>query len=116
MHCSEHDPQRPPGATHRVIFSLYVDLEPEPGGNSGGKALVVPLDRGGMAAAAGGNGNGRPRPPKQRTIDLRPGDQVLRSSLWATVKRIRVYRGFWMTDVDAASATGEEGYVYRAPR
>jgi hypothetical protein len=104
---------RPPGATHRVIYSLYVDLEPEPGDKTGGKALVVPLDRGGISAAAGGNGNGRPRPPKLRTIDLRPGDQVLCTGQWATVKRVRVYRGFWLTDDGAATMSGEGGYVYR---
>jgi hypothetical protein len=112
----EFQSSRPPGATDRVIYSLHVDLEPEPGNKTSGKALVIPLDRGGMSAASCGNGNGRPRPPKVRTIDLRPGDQVLCMGQWLTVKRIRVYRGFWLTDDEAARMDrGGDGYVYRLP-
>jgi hypothetical protein len=48
-----------------------------------------------------------------RAIDLRPGDPVLCPGLWATVKRARVYRGFWLTDDGAASTSSEDGYVYR---
>jgi hypothetical protein len=53
MHCREHDPQRPPDATRRVIYSLYVDLEPEPSDTTGGKALIIPIDRGGIALVPG---------------------------------------------------------------
>lgn len=107
----EFQSSRPPDATHRVIYSLYVDMEPEPSDKTGGKALVVPLGRDGRATGA--SDNGRPRAPKVRAIDLRPGDQILCAGQWATVKRVRVYRGFWLTDDGAAAMSGKDGYVYR---
>jgi hypothetical protein len=43
----EYQTDRPLGATHRVIYSLYVDMEPEPGDKPGGEGLVIPLGRDG---------------------------------------------------------------------
>jgi hypothetical protein len=114
LHNDEFQSQRPPNATHRVIYSLYVDMEAEPGDKTGGKALVIPLGRDGRAT--GPTDNGRPHPPKVREIDLRPGDQMLCMGQWATVKRVRVYRGFWLTDAEAASMSDDDhGYVYQLP-
>jgi hypothetical protein len=50
-HCNERQDPRPAGATHRIIYSLYLDLVPlpaEPADNS--TALVLPLNPDGMPA------------------------------------------------------------------
>jgi len=103
--------------THRVIFSLYVEFDYLPGEERrGGLALCVPLDRNGMPSGAYHDGNGRPRAPKRRTIDLRVGDQMMSSGQWRTIKSIRAYRDFWLTDKEAErhrQSGGTDGYVYR---
>ena len=56
--------------------------------------------------------NGRPRAPKRRAIDLRAGDQVLCSGRWRTIRSVTAYRSGWLTDAEAATLVGDEGYVY----
>jgi hypothetical protein len=69
-----------------------------------------------MPGGAYAAGNGRPRPPKQRTIDLRVGDEIMSTSRWRTIRSIEVYRGFWLTDEQAAWQTPDgDGYNYQLP-
>jgi hypothetical protein len=59
IHCSQRRTPRPSDATHRIIYSLYLDLAPlpeEPADKS--TALVVPLNRDGMPAGQNGEGSG----------------------------------------------------------
>lgn len=109
-HCM--DPEPPPWATHRLILCVYIEFVPEPPDNRH-SALVVWLDRQGNNVRRSGV---RPRPPKQRVIDLREGDQLLQDGRWRTVERIQAYRGFWLTDEQAATHGDDGGgYLYRLP-
>lgn len=74
--------------------------------------LVVPLQRDGNSIGR----SGRPRPPKQRTIDLRVGDQVLSDGTWHRVLGIETYRENLLTEQQAAHLTHEFGYLYRLPQ
>lgn len=107
---------RPAAATHRVIFSLYFGLErPSDERGRGALALVVQLRRDGQAHNMG-KGNGRPRPPKRRTIDLRPGDELLCGGRWTRIASVLAYRAHWLTDSQAADRLADaagDGYVYR---
>jgi hypothetical protein len=94
--------------SHRIIFSLHLSLEPRPGSPAGAFAgLVIPLDRDGMAIGR----NGRPRPPKQRTIDLRIGDDVMVNCRWRRVLGISAYRDGWIRPEQADAIGG--GYVVK---
>jgi hypothetical protein len=106
--------ERPPDAMHRIIYSIYVELEPPAGDASGAyEALCVPLKRDGMPGGNPSSSNGRPRPPKRRTIDLRVGDQILCMGRWRTIKSIVAYRDGWLTEQAAESSQVVDGYVYR---
>jgi hypothetical protein len=73
----------------RLIFSIELDLSPPPGSPpSASLGIVIPLGRDGNATGR----NGRPGPPKTRTIDLRPGDEVMIGGRWRRVLGIRAYR------------------------
>jgi hypothetical protein len=100
--------------TYRIIHSLYFDLGRQPEGQPGSStALCVRLDRHGMPSGPGGNGNGRPRPPKSRTIDLRPGDEILCSGRWCKIVSVTAHRAHWLTEAQALAHEGDCGYVYR---
>jgi hypothetical protein len=105
-------PEPPPWATHRLIHCVYIELAPLDE-HTCGTAVVVWLDRQGNSVR---RGSVRPRPPKQRVIDLRAGDQLLQDGRWRTVENIRVYRGFWLTDEQAAEHSEDgDGYLYKLP-
>ena len=72
---------------------------------------VIALGRDGRNAT--GNSNGHPRPPVKRTIDLRPGDQVMSDGRWWTIKSVRAWRDYWLTEEQARRhGDGVHGYVY----
>jgi hypothetical protein len=105
--------ERPADATHRIIHSLYFELELLPEDSPRAiVALCVPLNRDGMPGGDPSCSNGRPRAPKCRTIDLRVGDQILCTGRWRTIRGIVAYRDGWFTEEQAATC-GSEGYVYR---
>src|SRR5262245_3948672 len=96
--------------THRLIFSLLLDITPGPDSKPGEICqLVVPLKRDGNSAGR----SGVPRPPKQRSIDLRVGDDVLSNGTWRKVLAIEAYREHWLTEAEAANVGHEQGYLYR---
>jgi len=92
--------------TPRIIFSLYFQF-------ANRTALVVQLDRQGLPEGNRGQGNGRPRPPKCRTVDLRPGDDVLCQGQWRRIESVEVYRDGWLTEEEANHRAGVWGYIYR---
>jgi len=93
----------------RIIFSLYFTF-------ANRTALVVQLNRQGLPEGNRGEGNGRPRPPKHRTVDLRPGDDVLCQGQWRRIKSVAVYRDGWLSEADANERVGDWGYIYRPIR
>ena len=95
----------------RIIYSLYVDFGRDACGVR--TAIVVPLDRHGMAAPrrAGSRKDGMPRPPKRRTIDLRAGDYILHRGQWRKVESVTAFRAAWLREAESLRAA--EGYVYR---
>lgn len=98
--------------THRLIFSLLLDITPGPAAKPGELCqLVVPLRRDGNSIGR----SGRARPPKQRTIDLRVGDQVMSDGMWRKVLAIEAYREHWLTEHEATNLNHEQGYLYRVP-
>lgn len=94
---------------YRVIFSIIYWVEPPAGVYS--TCMHVNLDRRGMTEHPT---NGRPRPPITRTIDLRPGDEILFEQQWQKIVGVEVVTDRWFTDEQLASyETGDCGYVYR---
>ena len=72
---------------------------------------VIALNRAGQNAT--GNSNRHPRPPVMRTIDLRPGDQVMSEGQWWTSQSVRAWRDFWLTEEQASKfANSDDGYLY----
>ena len=55
-----------------------------------------------------------PRPPKRRTIDLRPGDEVYYRRQWRKIVAVKAGRDAWLSDAEAIE--GYEGYAYRVRR
>lgn len=100
----------------RLIHSLYFDLGPMPDGPpTSTVALVVHLRPDGTHANKDGKNNGAPRPPKRRTIDLRPGDQMLCMGEWTTIRSIQAFRDAWLTE-EQAQAWKDDGYLYLPAR
>jgi hypothetical protein len=98
---------------YRLLAALYFDLGQPPGGPPGAStALVVTLKPDGTHANHGGKNNGAPRPPKRRTLDLRPGDQLLCEGQWRTIRSVVAFRDQWLTEEQAERDRGE-GYLYR---
>lgn len=93
---------------YRLIFYLEFRFGPV-------DMCVIALGRDGRNAT--GNSNGHPRPPVKRTVDLRPGDQVMSMGQWWTIQSVRAWRDFWITaeDVDRDMFAGH-GYLYRPKR
>jgi len=92
------------GMYYRQIFYLEFRFGPV-------DMCVIALGRDGQSAT--GNSNGRPRSPVKRTIDLRPGDQMLSGEHWWTIESARAWRDFWLTEEQAVNdAHGDHGYVY----
>lgn len=98
--------------THRLIFSLLLDITPRDAKPGELCQLVVPLRRDGNAAGR----SGLPRPPKQRTIDLRVGDGILSNGTWRTVLGIEAYREHWLTEDEATNLEHGQGCLYRLPQ
>jgi hypothetical protein len=91
----------------RIIYSIELQLEPEPGSSPGSSAVIVlPLNRAGMSTAS----NGKPRPPKQRTIDLRVGDFVMVNKQWRKILGVSAYRDAWF---EGEPADDSSGYLVR---
>jgi hypothetical protein len=96
--------------THRLILWLLLEITPGPDSKPGEMCqVVVPLKRDGNSAGR----SGLPRPPKQRSIDLRVGDEVLSNVTWRKVLAIEAYREHLLTEDEAANLTHEQGYLYR---
>jgi len=90
----------------RIILSLHVDLDPAHGSPPGASSVIVlPLNRDGNSVSR----NGKPRPPKQRTIDLRVGDDVMVDQRWRRVVDVQAYRDGWITTERVETICG--GYV-----
>ena len=90
---------------YRIIYSVAVDL-------AGGDCVVIPLDRDGQASVDGG----RPKPPKERTIELRPGDDVLIGGGWRRVRSIRAEHDAWLSANEIRHLGGIDGFLYRPGR
>lgn len=88
----------------RIIYSLRFDLD-------GHTSLVVPIDRRGQAAPrrAKDAKNCMPKPPKRRTIDLRPGDEVFARNCWRRILAVEVARDDWLTVDEAKGLSGTRG-------
>jgi hypothetical protein len=108
--------ERPADATHRIIYSIYIELEPLPKQPQDAyTALCVPLKGDGMPGGNPSCTNGRPRAPRRRTIDLRVADQILYMGRWHTIKSIVAYRDGWLTREQAERFAKWRGDVYSLP-
>ena len=88
---------------YRQIFYLEFRFSPI-------DMCVIALNRHGRNAT--GNSNGHPRPPIKRTIDLRPGDQMICEGQWWTIKSVRAWRDFWLTEDRASKhVDSNDGYL-----
>jgi len=52
---------------------------------------------------------------RRRTVNLRPGDQIMWHKHWRYIERVTVCRDAWLTEAEAL-ACQDEGYVYRPVR
>jgi hypothetical protein len=97
--------------THRVIYELTFLLWSN-------QEETIPIDREGNALPwrRGDPTHGRPHPPKRRTIDLRTGDHIMLGGAWHRIRGILCTRDQWLTEEEAASLAGDEGYLYRPTR
>ena len=87
----------------RLIYSLIFDLS-DPADELRIVQLVAPLDRTGQSPHC------RPMPPKQRTVDLRIGDELRHKDKKYVVKDVRAYR----EAEDASTDTNDaDGYFVR---
>jgi hypothetical protein len=92
------------GMFYRRIYYLEFRFSPV-------DMCVIALNRHGQNAT--GNSNGHPRPPVKRTIDLRPCDQMLSEGQWCTIKSVRAWRDFWLTEEEALKhVNSDDGYLY----
>lgn len=94
---------------YRLIHALHFELDPPAGSVSA--QVVIWLGRDRMPLSE--TGNGLPRPPKTRTIDLRPGDQVRVDSLWRQALEVKAYGEAWLTAEQGAAKADRVGYLYR---
>jgi hypothetical protein len=93
---------------HRLIHRLRFQIGPL-------AFMEVPLNRQGNFAT--GNSNGMPRAPVKRTVDLRPGDEVMSSGVWQQIIAIEVTSQWWLTEEAALSKSADgDGYLYRPKR
>ncbi len=89
---------------YRIIYSLQIELPPGSGGEL--RQLIVPLRPDGTAT------NIQPVPPKNRTIDLRDGDQFEFQGKREKVAGIQAYRD---SMTDQMPPPHREGYVCQLP-
>lgn len=93
----------------RIIYSIRVQL-------ANGTTFTAELDRNGNAMEGRGPDwaadDGRPK-DKERTIDLRRGDEVMWSGGWCKVKSIRAERAKLITESEIVDLPANLGYIYR---
>jgi hypothetical protein len=95
-------------AFYRLIFRVRFQLAPL-------IYMHIPLTREGQTAT--GNSNGMPRSPVKRTIDLRPGDQVMSDGQWWPIVAVRVESQWWIEEAKLRADVGNgDGYLYRPRR
>lgn len=97
---------------YRLISALRLNM----GRNRHGaiQEIIVNLN------SEGGNrlkSGARPRPPKQRIVDLRPGDEILHEGRWKKVYGLEVFRELVLSDEEAerhAAGGSDSGWLVKA--
>lgn len=99
---------------YRIIHRIYISLDRLPHESPrSSTGLCVPLNQHGLPAGNSVTTNGLPLPPKTRTVDLRPGDQVMCGGRRRTIVGIEAMTSAWLTEEEAAACDFNAGYIYR---